>query len=104
MPTTATPRARASERPDGRTARTERTNGAVVEAYLSLIEEGDLRPSANRIADRAGVSLRTVFHHFEDMEKLFATLAERQLQRHAHDRLPDTGPLADRIEAFVAAR
>jgi AcrR family transcriptional regulator len=92
-------------RTDGRAARTRRTSDAVVEAYLSLIEEGDLRPSANRIAERAGVSLRTVFHHFDDMETLFERVAERQLRRFAPATPPPaTGPLDARIDAFIAVR
>jgi TetR/AcrR family transcriptional regulator of autoinduction and epiphytic fitness len=90
---------------DGRMARAARTNDAVVEAFLSLIEEGDLRPGAQRIAERAGVSLRSVFHHFQDLETLVAAAAERQMRRVAIPApLPAEGPLADRIEAFVAAR
>lgn len=90
---------------DGRVARAVRTNDAVVEAFLSLIEEGDLRPGAQRIAERAGVSLRSVFHHFQDLETLVAAAAERQMRRVAAPApLPAEGPLADRIEAFVAAR
>ncbi|MEK7692733.1 MAG: TetR family transcriptional regulator [Chloroflexota bacterium] len=86
-------------------ARAARTNDAVVEAFLSLIEEGDLRPGAQRIAERAGVSLRSVFHHFQDLETLFAAAAERQMRRVAAPApLPAGGPLADRIAAFVAAR
>ena len=52
---------------DGRLARSARTRHAVVDALLDLLGEGDLRPTAARIAERAGVSLRIVFHHFEDL-------------------------------------
>jgi AcrR family transcriptional regulator len=97
---------RAADPIDGRTARAERTNEAVVEALLELIEDGDLQPSATRIAERAGVSLRTVFHHFEDMDSLFATAADRQIQRYATSARPVSadGPIAGRIDAFVAER
>ncbi|MEX0751221.1 MAG: TetR/AcrR family transcriptional regulator [Dehalococcoidia bacterium] len=91
---------------DGRAERGERTHDAVVSAMLDLIETGDLRPTAPRIAERAGVSLRTVFHHFEDLEALFATGARRQMQRHLTDlrRVRREGGLADRIDALVASR
>ena len=101
MRTTAAARTRDG---DGRTARTERTNDAVVEAFLELIEEGDLRPGAARIAERAGVSLRTVFHHFDDLETLYTTAADRQIRRVAHEHPPVEGPLATRIAAFADAR
>ena len=44
---------------DGRLGRGTRARTAVVDALLDLIEEGDLRPTAPRIAERAGVSLRS---------------------------------------------
>jgi AcrR family transcriptional regulator len=91
---------------DGRNARAERTRLAVVEAMLDLIEDGDLQPSAARIAGRAGVSLRSVFQHFDDMESLLAAVAELQLARVFSDAPPVSAdlPLARRIEAFVAQR
>ncbi len=96
-----------SDPTDGRTARAARTNEAVVDALLSLIEEGDLRPAAQRIADRAGVSLRSVFHHFNDLETLYATVAERQLRRFflpTPSPNPSAGALTERVDAFIDAR
>lgn len=91
---------------DGRAARAARTRDAVVEALLTLIDEGNLRPTAREIADRAGVSLRSVYVHFDDLEDLFTEAAGKQYQRMAAliTRLPTDGPLADRIDAFVAQR
>src|SRR5438067_2311372 len=91
---------------DGRTARARRTREAVVDALLELINEGELRPTAPRIAERAGVSLRSVFQHFSDLEALYAVAAERQLVMIAGlvRRLSPTGPLDDRLEAFVGQR
>jgi TetR/AcrR family transcriptional regulator, regulator of autoinduction and epiphytic fitness len=66
---------------DGRLARGERARGAIVDALLALIDRGDLRPSAARVAERAGVSLRSVFQHFSDVESLFAAAASRQAER-----------------------
>jgi AcrR family transcriptional regulator len=93
-------------RRDGRTLRSLRTRTAVVDALLELIDEGDLRPPAPRIAERAGVSLRSVFQHFRDLEGLFAFATDRQLERIGAlvRPLPTTGPLDDRLEAFVAQR
>jgi AcrR family transcriptional regulator len=98
----ATPESRV----DGRLARGLRARGAIVDAMLALIREGDLRPSAARVAERAGVSLRTVFQHFRDVESLFAAVAGRQEQhlREMIRPLPTTGALALRIRAFVAQR
>jgi AcrR family transcriptional regulator len=91
---------------DGRLARRETTRSAVVDALLALIEEGDRRPTAPRIAERAGVSLRSVFQHFTDLEALFAVAADRQTARIAAlvHPVPTTGPLRGRIDVFVAQR
>jgi TetR/AcrR family transcriptional regulator of autoinduction and epiphytic fitness len=91
---------------DGRTARAGRTRDAVVDALLALIAEGDLRPTAARIAERAGVSLRSVFQHFDDLEALLAAAVTRQTGRVTElmERLPREGPLPDRVRALVDQR
>lgn len=91
---------------DGRTLRSIRTRSAVVDALLALIDEGDLRPPAPRIAERAGVSLRSVFQHFRDLEALFAVAADRQLERlqELFQPIAADGPLAARLDAFVQQR
>ena len=61
---------------DGRTARAERTREKVVDAVLELLDGGDVRPTAERIAKRAGVSERTVFQHFADREALFGAVGD----------------------------
>lgn len=66
---------------DGRNARGERTRDAVATALLALLEEGRLRPTSAEVAERAGVSLRSVFQHFEDMESLYAAVADAQMER-----------------------
>jgi len=82
------------------------TRTAVVDALLTLMEEGILRPAAPRIAERAGVSLRSIFQHFPDLESLFAAAADRQTERiRARARpISPAGPLGDRVAAFVAQR
>lgn len=91
---------------DGRTARAERTRAKIADAMLSLFEDGDLRPTAPRVAERAGVSLRSVFQHFEDMEAVNAAVADRQIERvmSAARFIPRDGALAGRLRAFVAER
>ncbi|HZR12792.1 MAG TPA: TetR/AcrR family transcriptional regulator [Acidimicrobiia bacterium] len=91
---------------DGRTARAARTRDAVVEALLSLIDEGDVRPPARRVAERAGVSLRSVYVHFDDLEDLYCAAAKRQYRRISAlvVTLPTDGPLDARLRAFVDQR
>jgi TetR/AcrR family transcriptional regulator, regulator of autoinduction and epiphytic fitness len=91
---------------DGRLARSARTRHAVVDALLNLLDEGDLRPTAARIAERAGVSLRLVFHHFDDLEAIYSELADRQADRVKPLAVPIavTLPFARRVEEFSAQR
>jgi AcrR family transcriptional regulator len=91
---------------DGRLARSARTRHAVVDALLDLLGEGDLRPTAARIAERAGVSLRLVFHHFDDLEAIYSELADRQAERVKPLTVPISValPLPRRIEEFSAQR
>lgn len=56
---------------DGRRQRSERSQTAIIEAALSLMDEGTLVPTAQQIADRAGVGIRSFFRHFADMDSLF---------------------------------
>jgi TetR/AcrR family transcriptional regulator, regulator of autoinduction and epiphytic fitness len=93
-------------RPDGRTARAVRTRGVIVDALLALLEEGDLQPTATRIAERAGISLRLIYHHFGDLEALFRAAAARQAERMVERfaPVPSGLPTDERIEAFVEQR
>ncbi|MFK3979499.1 TetR/AcrR family transcriptional regulator [Micromonospora sp. NPDC050397] len=93
-------------RVDGRTARAERTRAAIVEAHLALISEGDLRPTGERIAERAGVSLRTLWTNFKDMETLFEASGERLLQQQdaAYRPISPELPLAKRVDAYCRQR
>jgi TetR/AcrR family transcriptional regulator, regulator of autoinduction and epiphytic fitness len=67
---------------DGRRARGQRTRLRVIEALLELVSEGVVRPTAQEIAARAGVALRTVYHHFEDVEALRRLALDLDMQRH----------------------
>lgn len=91
---------------DGRTARAVRTRDSLVDATIALVEEGDLRPTAPRIAERAGVSVRSVFQHFDDLETLFSAVGSRVVERLSKLIRPidPAAPLARRVEEFVRQR
>jgi TetR/AcrR family transcriptional regulator of autoinduction and epiphytic fitness len=91
---------------DGRTARAQRTRQAIVDALLGLIDDGDLAPTAPRIAGRAGVSLRSIYQHFEDLEALFGAASARQIQRvlDMATRIPPRGSVEKRVETFTVQR
>ena len=67
---------------DGRLARGQQTRRRVAEALVELLEAGDADPTARKIAEQAQVSLRLVFHHFDDMEQLYRAVCELQFERH----------------------
>ena len=96
----------AAETADGRAARGERTRRALAEAMISLIEEGETSPTARRIAERAGVSLRLVFHHFEDVEALFKEAVAVQGERHWRRirAVPPDSDLRSRVRLVVRSR
>lgn len=56
---------------DGRINRSIVTRKKIVDALSGLIREGVLSPTAEQVASRADIGLRTVFRHFEDMENLY---------------------------------
>ena len=93
-------------RVDGRRLRSERSRLAFVDAVLVLQEEGVLVPTAQQIADRAGVGIRSFFRHFEDMESLFKAIDDHI--RDSYEALfisgDRSGTLEERIDAMVTRR
>jgi AcrR family transcriptional regulator len=91
---------------DGRTLRRARNQDAVVEAILDLLLEGHVQPTAQQVSARSGVSMRTIFRLFDDMEALHRIAIARQTERIGAllAPLPVGGPTADRVAALVADR
>lgn len=52
-----------------------------MDACISLVEEGELRPTAPRVAERARVSVRSVFQHFADLPALHSAVTDRIASR-----------------------
>jgi TetR/AcrR family transcriptional regulator, regulator of autoinduction and epiphytic fitness len=93
-------------RVDGRTARAQRTRAAIVDAHLGLLASGDLKPTGERIAEAAGVSLRTLWTSFKDMETLFSAAGQRLIERQlaVFEPIDPAQPLPDRVDAFCRQR
>jgi len=98
----------AADRPtDGRSAIRDRNRDAVIDAVLDLFGEGDLAPGPEQVAERAGLSVRSVYRYFDDHDGLARAAIERQ-----HERLAPLlvlpaigeGDLADRVDRLVASR
>lgn len=97
----------ADGRIDGRTARRDRNKVAVLDAVIELFEEGNLTPGVHEVADRSGISLRSVYRYFADVDDLVAAAIARHVMRAGHlFEIPDlgTGATADRIERFCNRR
>jgi AcrR family transcriptional regulator len=91
---------------DGRARRRERSREAIVHALFELVGGGVLQPTAQQVAEAAGVGLRSVFRHFADMESLFAEMDAR-LQAEALPilrREPTPGSVAQRVRALAERR
>lgn len=61
---------------DGRRKRGDQSRRQIVDAMIELVRSGEMSPSAAQVAERAGVGLRTVFRHFDEMEILYREMAE----------------------------
>lgn len=70
-----------AKRIDGRRERGRSSHKRIVEAMMELIVGGDLAPSAARVAEEAGIGLRTVFRHFDDMDSLYAEITATITER-----------------------
>jgi AcrR family transcriptional regulator len=62
--------ARKPGRIDGRRLRSERTKQLIIEAFLVLLRDNPVMPTAVQIADRAGYSVRSIFERFPDLVAL----------------------------------
>lgn len=92
---------------DGRHARSQRARAAIINALIAVLDGGYLNPSAQQIAERAGVSLRLVFHHFRDLESLYAEMFQVIFQTRILPllRFPTgEGPFDERLTSFVDHR
>lgn len=91
---------------DGRLQRSERTRALIVEAHVALLREGVLKPTAALIAERAGVSRRTLWSNFHDMEGLLTSTVDYwfRLDDGLRGEIDPHAPLEERIVAFCTER
>jgi TetR/AcrR family transcriptional regulator, regulator of autoinduction and epiphytic fitness len=91
---------------DGRAARSYRARLALADALLDLLNDGTEQPTAAQIAERAGVSLRLVFHHFDDLEAIYASAGDLQIERVRTLNKPvdPALPFEERVVSFLKTR
>ncbi len=88
---------------DGRRLRSERSKEAILQAVEQLVNDGILVPTAQGIADAAGMPIRSFFRHFPDMESLFEAFDQklkREYERLYAAGVPE-GSLSERIALAV---
>ena len=92
---------------DGRHRRRVENLEAVVEATLELISENGALPTVAEVAERAGISQRSVFRYFDDVDQLTrAAVDARFRQGAALVGMPTPFPAAldDRLRELAASR
>lgn len=92
---------------DGRRLRREANRRAVIDALVSLYNDGQFEPTIDEIAERSGVSARSVFRYFADIEDLVGEAVEDQRRRLApfiDISIDPTSPLEQRLATFVDHR
>jgi AcrR family transcriptional regulator len=92
---------------DGRSLRRERNRQDIVNALLDLIETGETEISAALIASKAGLSERSIFRYFDDVNDLYRSVCDLAFSKEIEYALIDdagVGSLDTKIENFVNQR
>lgn len=92
---------------DGRSLRRERNRQEIVGALFDLIESGETEISAALIAQKAGLSERSIFRYFEDVDDLYRSVCDLSIAKEIEIASIDDqgkGSLDSRIENFVNQR
>ncbi|MFT6763814.1 MAG: AcrR family transcriptional regulator [Candidatus Aldehydirespiratoraceae bacterium] len=92
---------------DGRSLRRARNRASVLDAVIEIFESGDLSPSVDDVAERAGVSNRSVYRYFEHRDHLIraaVTYAMRRVVPEVTLEQVGVGSFEERVERFVDHR
>jgi TetR/AcrR family transcriptional regulator of autoinduction and epiphytic fitness len=92
---------------DGRRARRARSRVAVIDAVFALVRDGKVPLTVEDVAERAGVSVSSIFRNFDGLDDMqrqaFDVFRERYV--HLFDPVVDAGaPRAERVAKHVRAR
>ena len=89
---------------DGRRLRSLTSQNIIVDAMIILVQRGILEPTAQQVADEAGIGIRTVFRQVQDKENLFSKMDEKvraDLQEIFDRAANPQGNLEERIEGLI---
>lgn len=92
---------------DGRNSRRAKNRDAVIDAVVELYDEGVAVPTIADVVERCGISDRSVFRYFNDLDELMRAAIER-----GHDRYRPLGrihefgkgPLDTRVDNLLEQR
>lgn len=66
---------------DGRRARRGRNQSLVLDAVLELFTEGDLHPHPDAVAERSGISVRSIYRYFPTPEAMWRSAMDQHFER-----------------------
>lgn len=69
-----------SDKSDGRVKRKNRNKNKVLSAFLKLVEEQKGLPTAREIAGEAGLSRRSIFRYFDNLDQLVVSAYNYQIK------------------------
>ncbi|MEM1437350.1 MAG: helix-turn-helix domain-containing protein [Pseudomonadota bacterium] len=91
---------------DGRIARSRVQYDVIKTTFLELVNEGNYSPTAVDVAKRTGISVRTVFRHFSNIEELYAKIGEFQ-RSYVFENIPcpiEDSSWEDRLKQIIFRR
>jgi AcrR family transcriptional regulator len=95
------------EETDGRRARRERNVALAVQTARTMFTEENLVPTIEQVAKRSGLSLRSMYRYFADIDELLRAAIDQAMSEGRElariDGLAE-GPFAARVESFVSSR
>ena len=92
---------------DGRALRRTRNRDAVLDAVIACFESGDLDPSIDSVAERAGVSNRSIYRYFDHRDHLIRAAVNHAMRRIVPEITLTTlgvGSFDERVVSFVDHR
>lgn len=91
---------------DGRNVRRERNRLAVIEAAFELVQEGKVPPSVETVAERAGVSVSSIFRNFDGLADMQQQAIELSFAKYgsSYEVADADAPQVDRVRSHVRDR
>jgi AcrR family transcriptional regulator len=77
-----------------------------MDAAIELIRSGNPKPTVQQVATSAGISVRSVHHHFPGIRVVLGRATELQSARHRTliNNIPPVGPVSIRVKAICRQR